>query len=125
MEREDSRVFTASRRIYLPAGSTGTPARLEAHPPFQGAVGPRGRAGVDVKLVLVLESLKLVRVSGDEDVHVQLPLEKRQAGHVAPGDDLVPVDEADLELAHGDHLLLGVVQVLGGKVEDSDSRVQV
>lgn len=55
-----------------------------------------------------------MRVSRDEDVHVQLPLEESQAGHVAPGDDLVPVDEADLELAHGDHLLLGVVQVLTG-----------
>lgn len=55
-----------------------------------------------------------MRVSRDEDVHVQLPLEECQAGHVAPGDDLVPVDEADLELAHGDHLLLGVVQVLTG-----------
>lgn len=59
-------------------------------------------------------------VSRDEDVHVQLPLEKRQAGHVAPGDDLVAVDETDLELAHGDHLLLGVVQVLGGEVDRKD-----
>lgn len=84
--------------------------------PFQCAVGPRGRTGVDVKLVLVLESLKLVRVSRDEDVYVQLPLEKCQAGHVAPGDDLVPVDETDLELAHGDHLLLRIVQVLTGNI---------
>lgn len=59
-------------------------------------------------------------VSRDEDVHVQLPLEKRQAGHVAPGDDLVPVDEPDLELAHSDHLLLGVVQVLRGRVDPNN-----
>lgn len=84
--------------------------------PFQCAVGPRGRTRVDVKLVLVLKSLKLVCVSRDEDVYVQLPLEECQAGHVAPGDDLVPVDEADLELAHSDHLLLGVVQVLTGNI---------
>lgn len=88
--------------------------------PFQCAVGPCGRTRVDVKLVLVLKSLKLVCVSRDEDVHVQLPLEKRQAGHVTPGDDLVPVDETDLELAHSDHLLLGVVQVLGGEVDRKD-----
>lgn len=102
----------ASYSYFLLAGSTVTPAALEVNLPFQCTVGPRGRTRVDVKLVLVLKSLKLVCVSRDEDIDVQLPLEKCQAGHVAPGDDLVPVDEADLELAHGDHLLLRVVQVL-------------
>ena len=82
--------------------------------PVRRAVGSRGRAGVDVELVLVLECLELVRVPRDEDVDVQLPLEQRQAGHVAPGDHLVAVDEADLKLAHCDHLLLRVVQVLRG-----------
>lgn len=82
--------------------------------PFQRAVGSRGRTGVDVELVFVLEGLELVRVPGDEDVHVQLSLQQRQAGHVAPGDHLVAVDEADLKLAHRHHLLLRVVQVLGG-----------
>lgn len=106
--------MTSFRGNYPPAVSTVTP---EVNLPFQCAVGPSGRSRVDVKLVFVLKSLKLVRVSRDEDVHVQLPLEKRQAGHVAPGDDLVPVDETDLELAHGDHLLLGVVQVLRGNVD--------
>lgn len=113
MKREDRHVsrlhhdfFCGVLRSHPPAGNL----------PFQCAVGPCGRTGVDVKLVLVLESLKLVCVSRDEDVYVQLPLEERQAGHVAPGDDLVPVDEADLELAHSDHLLLGVVQVLKGNI---------
>lgn len=84
--------------------------------PFQCAVGSCGRTGVDVELVLVLKRLELVCVPGDEDVDVQLPLEQRQAGHVAPGDHLVAVDETDLELAHCDHLLLRVVQVLRGNV---------
>ena len=82
--------------------------------PFQCIVGPGGRAGVDVELVLALEGLELVRVSGDEDVHVQLSLQQPQAGHVPPGDDLVAVDQADLELAHRHHLLLRVVEVLDG-----------
>lgn len=68
-------------------------------------------------------------VSRDEDIYVQLPLEERQAGHVAPGDDLVPVDETNLELAYGDHLLLGVVQVLikvpSDYVDVSSERLQV
>lgn len=105
----------------FPAGSMVTPAALQVNLPFQCAVGPSGRTRVDVKLVLILKSLKLVCVSRDEDIHVQLPLEKRQAGHVAPGDDLVPVDETNLELAHGDHLLLGVVQVLRGKDDSNDN----
>ena len=57
-----------------------------------------------------------MRVPGDEDVDIQLSLEQRQAGHVAPGDHLVAVDEADLKLAHCDHLLLRVVQVLRGNI---------
>lgn len=81
--------------------------------PFQCAIGSCGRTRVDVELVLVLECLELVRVPGNEDVDVQLPLEQRQAGHVAPGDHLVAVDQPDLELAHCDHLLLRVVQGLG------------
>lgn len=86
---------------------------------LQCSVGSRGRARVDVELVLVLKRFKLVRVARNEDVDVQLPLEQRQAGHVAPGDHLVAVDQADLKLAHGHHLLLRVVHVLvstrGGK----------
>lgn len=80
--------------------------------PLQRVVGSGSRTGVDVELVLVLEGLELVRVPGDEDVHVELPLQQRQAGHVPPRDHLVAVDQADLELPHRDHLLLRVVQVL-------------
>lgn len=80
--------------------------------PFQCVVGSGGRTRVDVELVFILEGLKLVRVPRDEDVHVQLSLEQSQAGHVAPRDHLVAVDQADLELAHRDHLLLWVVEVL-------------
>lgn len=82
--------------------------------PFQCAVGSCGRAGVDVELVFVLKRLELVRVPGDEDVDIQLSLEQRQTGHVAPGDHLMAVDETDLKLAHRHHLLLRVVQVLRG-----------
>lgn len=80
--------------------------------PFQCAVGSCGRAGVDVELVFVLKCLKLVCVPGDEDVDIQLSLEQRQTGHVAPGDHLMAVDETNLKLAHCHHLLLRVVQVL-------------
>lgn len=80
--------------------------------PFQCAVGSCGGPRVDVELVLVLKRLELVCVARDEDVHVQLPLEQRQAGHVAPGDHLMAMDETDLELADCDHFLLGVIQVL-------------
>jgi len=94
-------------------GSRGVPVQVQGGVlPLQGAVGPRGRARVDVELVLVLEGLELVRVPRDEDVHVQLPLQQRQAGHVAPWHHLVAVDETDLKLAHRHHLLLRVVQVL-------------
>lgn len=55
-----------------------------------------------------------MRVTRDENIHVQLPLEKREAGHVAPRDHLVPVDQTDLKLAHGHNLLLRVVQILEG-----------
>lgn len=55
-------------------------------------------------------------VSRDEDVDIQLPLEQRQTGHVAPRDHLMAVDETDLKLAHRHHLLLRVVQVLRGNV---------
>lgn len=64
-----------------------------------------------------------MRVPGDEDVDIQLSLEQRQAGHVAPGDHLVAVDEADLKLAHCDHLLLRVVQVLRGNIRTSSCNI--
>ena len=86
---------------------------LHRHVPFQSAVGSSGRTGVDVELVFILERLELVRMSGDEDVDIELSLQQRQAGHVAPGDHLVAMDEANFELAYCDHLLLWVVQVLG------------
>lgn len=107
---EMNKVF--STLIFLFSPRLGPRMRL---PPFQCAVGSGGRAGVDVELVLVLERLELVRVSRDEDVDVELPLQQRQAGHIAPGDHLVAVDEADLKLAHCDHLLLWIVQVLERK----------
>lgn len=85
--------------------------------PFQCAVGSCGRTRVDVELVFVLECLELVRVPRDEDVDIQLSLEQRQTGHVAPGDHLVAVDETDLKLAHCHYLLLRVVQVLRGNIK--------
>jgi len=82
------------------------------HLPFKCIVCSSGRTRVDIELVFILECLKLVRVPGDEDIDIKLSLEQCQAGHVTPGDHLVAVDEANLELAHCDHLLLWVVQVL-------------
>lgn len=77
--------------------------------PLQCAIGSCGWAGIDVEFILVLESLELVSVARDEDIHVQLPLQESEAGHVAPRDHLVPVDQTDLELSHSHHLLLRVV----------------
>lgn len=51
-------------------------------------------------------------VPRDKDVNVELSLEECQAGHVTPGDHLMSVDESNLKLAHCDHLLLWIVQVL-------------
>lgn len=81
-------------------------------PPFQGAVGSSCRTRVYVKLIFILKCLELVCVPRDKDVNVELSLEECQAGHVAPGDHLMAVDESNLKLAHCDHLLLWVVQVL-------------
>lgn len=77
--------------------------------PFQCAVGSCGRTRVDVELVFVLKRLKLVSVPRDEDVDIQLSLEQRQTGHVAPGDHLVAVDETDFKLPNCHYLLLWVV----------------
>lgn len=88
--------------------------------PLQCIVSPCGWTGVDVKFVLVLEGLKLVRVARDENIHIQLPLEKGEAGHVSPWDHLVPVDQTNLKLAHRNHLLFRVIQILWGE-KNSDN----
>lgn len=85
--------------------------------PLQCIVRSCGWTGIDVKFILVLKRLKLVRVARDENIHVQLPLEKGEAGHVAPRDHLVPVNETDLKLAHSHDLLLGVIQILWQKTK--------
>ena len=71
-----------------------------------------GRPRVDVELPLMLVSVELVGVTGDEDVDVQLPLHHGQTLHLAPGHHLVAVTQPDAELAHSHYLLLRVVHVL-------------
>ena len=72
------------------------------------------RARVHVEAVLLLVSLEFVRVSGDEDVAVQLSVDQGQSVRIAGRHQLVAVTEPDFELTHGDHLLFGpiVVEVL-------------
>lgn len=46
------------------------------------------RSGIDVETILVFVRLELVRVTGDEDVHVQLALDERQRFGITPWHDL-------------------------------------
>lgn len=80
--------------------------------PFQCTIGPCGRSGVNIKFVLILEGFKFVCVARDENIHIQLSLKQRKAGHVTPGYHLMAVDQTDLELPHCYHLLLWIIQVL-------------
>lgn len=75
--------------------------------PGGGAVRAGDGARVDEPAALVFVDPVLVGVPGDEDVDIQLPLQRRQRLLVAPGHHLVAVGEADLELAHLHHLGLG------------------
>lgn len=70
----------------------------------QGIEGARSRPGIDVEFILLFIRLELVRVSRDQDVHVQLPLDEGQGFRVAPRHHLVAVQEADAKLSHGHHL---------------------
>ncbi len=62
----------------------------------------------------MFERLKLVCVSRDEYVNIELSLQDRQALHVSPGHHLVAMAQTNAELTHGDNFLLGVVQILAG-----------
>ena len=46
----------------------------------------------------------LVCVAADENIAVELPLHGGERLHVAPRDDLVPVNHADLKVMDLDHL---------------------
>lgn len=64
-----------------------------------------GRASrVDEELAVHLERLEAVRVARDQDVAVELALHDPEGVAVAPGDNLVPVGDADPELLDRDHL---------------------
>ena len=91
---------------------TSSSQQTVLHSPVQGAVSACGRPRVDVEFPLMLVSMELVGVTGDEDVDVQLPLHHGQTLHLAPGHHLVAVTQPDAELAHCHHLLLRVVHVL-------------
>ena len=63
-------------------------------------------------LTLALVHFVPVRVTGYQDVNVQLTLHHCERIWVAPGDYLVPVDEPDLELTNLDHFAVRVRSVV-------------
>ena len=65
-----------------------------------GGVGARHAARVDEVLAVVLRDAVLVRVAADQDVAVQLPLNRGQRFHVAPRNHLVAVDNSDLKVVN-------------------------
>ena len=81
--------------------------------------GTSCRAGIDEKLVVLFERLELMRVSGDKHVDVELTLQHGQALLVAPRNHLMAVCETDAKLAHRDHFLLRIVQILPSKSQAS------
>lgn len=59
---------------------------------------------VDKELALVLERLELVGVSREQDVDVHLACSDVEGLGVAPGDDLVTVDDSNADRAMCDDL---------------------
>lgn len=55
---------------------------------------------------------KSVRVSRDENVHIQLPLQQGQTGHITPGNNLMAVNQPDSELPKSYNFLFGIIQAL-------------
>lgn len=73
----------------------------------RGREGAGSGARIDVQLTLTLVSAKDVGVAGDEDVAIELALQRAQRLRVAPRHHLVPVAQAELELANLHSLVLG------------------
>lgn len=71
-----------------------------------------GRTRIDVELVLMLKGFKLVCMTSDKDVYVQLPLYDCQALHVTPWHHLMTMAQANAELTNGHNLLLWVIDIL-------------
>lgn len=65
----------------------------------------------------MFKCLEFVCVARNQDVDVKLALQESEAGHVAPGNDLVAVDQPNLKLPHSDHFLFRIIQILGLKAE--------
>ena len=74
-------------------------------------IGAGDGARIDVEPVLLFVRLEFVRVSGDEDVAVELSVDQRQSVGVAPGHQLMSVTKTDFELTHVDDLLFGPIGV--------------
>ena len=68
--------------------------------PVEGRIGASDRARVDEEGRVGLVGVKLVRVSRNEDVGVELASKHSEVVSVAPRNDLVTVAKPDLELAH-------------------------
>lgn len=60
----------------------------------------------------MFKCFKSVRVSRDENVHIQLPLQQCQAGHIAPGNNLMAVNQPDSELPDSYYFLFRIIQAL-------------
>lgn len=91
--------------------------------PFQWTVRTSHRARVQEQFAVFLECVELVRMAGDQDVHVQLTLHQLERILVVPRHNLMTVTQAYSELANGDHLL---VRIIGRRLDDEHFvRIQV
>lgn len=76
-----------------------------------GRIGPCRRTRVNVKVTFILIGLELMAMAGDQNVDVQLPLNKRKALRITPRYHLVAMAKSNPELAYSDHFLVRIVEV--------------
>jgi len=80
--------------------------------PVKGTVSASDGAGINVELVLMLKSIKPMRVARDENVNIELSLNHGKTFSVTPRHNLMPVTKADTKVAHSHYLLLRVIEIL-------------
>ena len=72
-----------------------------------GRVGSGDASWIDEVLAVVLSDVMLVRMAANQDIAVKLSLYGSQGLHVSPGDHLMTMDDAYLEVVNLDYLGLG------------------
>ena len=72
-----------------------------------GRVGSGDTSWIDEVLAVVLSDVVLVRMAANQDIAVKLSLYGSQGLHVSPGDHLMTMDDANLEVVNLDDLCLG------------------